>query len=99
MVESFFDSFVVILVLYLGVLVVSIIIPAPVIDGYCVDSKTRKPLRYRLAGSRTILASVLVIYLLFPGVLIRIYDNFSNCFWASNLIGLLVSLFYFVRGK
>lgn len=80
------------------VLALHILLPGRHVTGYCCDNWTFNPLKYKLNGLWILLFSG-ILFLFLPT---HIQQNFYEHFWihlfVANIIGVLMSVFFFVIG-
>jgi len=84
-----------VLLFYSAIVVLHLILPAFVADGYACDW-TGRPLRYRLNGPLVLAATVAAWAVLPPDLQSYAAINYWACLGASNLIGLVAALLLFV---
>jgi len=86
-----------VVVSYVICLLLHIILPSKRVIGYCCD-KDNKPLEYRLNGVNIYFIMSGMFLLLPDRYQVVLYDNQLSSILTANVIGLLVSLFFYIRG-
>ena len=86
-----------VIVSYFVCLLLHIILPSKRVIGYCCD-KNNKPLEYRLNGVNIYFIMSGMFLLLPDRYQVVLYDNQLSSILTANAIGLLVSLFFYIRG-
>ncbi len=73
------------------------IIPARIVSGYCCDGNN-VPLKYRLNGFIVLATMTVVFFILPPTFQIVLFTDFGTALFTANIIGLLVSFYYYFLG-
>lgn len=87
-----------VVLIYVGITFMHVIFPARSVIGYACDEKF-KPLHYRLNGILVYsVCTVLFLYCFSVEYQLSLYTNFWWSLFAANILGLLTSLFFYIRG-
>ena len=90
-----------IVIVYLTCVVLYVLLPGRVVDGYCCESTDGSIWRrstYKLNGFSTIVVVTAIFLQLPSSSRILLYGNIWECFFCANIIGLFISLCFFVVG-
>lgn len=86
-----------VIISYLICLLLHIILPSRKVIGYCCDNNNQ-PLVYRLNGINIYFIMCGIFLLLPENYQVILYDYQISSLFTANIIGLIVSLFFYLRG-
>jgi len=86
-----------VIISYLICLILHIILPSRKVIGYCCD-KNNKPLEYRLNGINIYFIMSGIFFLLPNELQVILYDYQLSSLMTANIIGLIISYYFFIRG-
>lgn len=70
------------------------------IKGYCLNERGKNEvLFYKCNGWRVYFVLVLSLVLFFKQFFVLVADYFNDYLFASNFLGIAISLIYFIKGK
>lgn len=92
-----FEGLIFVTGIYVMCLILHMILPSRKVTGYCCD-KNNKPMEYRLNGINVYLIMSGIFFLLPNDLQIILYDYHLESLMTANIIGILISFYFFIRG-
>ncbi len=95
--SSFVPAVVAIFAVYSGSLLLHVVIPATIVEGYCCDAYGN-PLVYRLNGLSMLLAAISIFLLAPTSMKTLFYESYVSVSCVACALGVVVSLVFYLRG-
>ena len=83
---------------YFIVFVLHYLLPGRIVEGYCCGGNPIQPLKYKLNGIFVYFVVVISFFFLPRYIQVSFYENFSLNAFIANVLGLLVSTYFFIKG-